>query len=443
MRSPTTAITEILSLLKKSLAAQNGIHQLADHLFRHESGRLISLLVRILGSDNLELAEDVVQDSLVEAITHWSYQGVPDNPSAWLFRVAKNKALNILNREKYKKHYAADTAHLPEEEDSTRSASYFSEQEILDDQLRMIFTCCHPSISVDSQVALALKTLCGFSVSEIARAYLTNDENVKKRLMRARQTIREHRIPFDVPAVAELDSRLQTVLETIYLLFNEGYSASTGEDIIRHDLCEEAIRLTELMTRHPALKDKSDVFALLALMQLNASRFQARQDRDGNLLTLEQQDRSLWDHELISEGLANLHKSFRTGDTSIYQLLAAISANHCSALDFGSTNWAAILSFYDQLIQIDSSPVVLLNRAIALEKVRGSVAALAELEKLKDNSQLKHYHLFYSTRAEFYLHLGQFADSLRCLQTALELTSNEGERRLLRSKIDFCSRELN
>lgn len=270
------------------MAKNYEVNKLADHLFRHECSKLVAALTRIFGSDHIDLAEDVVQDSLVEAISHWSYEGVPDNPAAWLVRVAKNKALNIVHREKYKKQYVSEARHLQlaSRVDDPGLEHAFSEQEILDDQLRMIFTCCHPSISIDSQVALALKTLCGFSIYEIAKAFVTSEENIHRRLVRARQTIRENRIRFEVPHGSALEKRLKAVLETIYLLFNEGYSASRGDSIIRYDLCEEAIRLAEIMAKHASIHDKSEVYALLALMQLNASRFNARQDREGNLLTL-------------------------------------------------------------------------------------------------------------------------------------------------------------
>src|SRR5450755_1967442 len=263
---------------------QENISALVDKFFRHESGKIVSVLTKIFGSQNLDLAEDVVQDSLIEAMEQWQYNGPPDNPSGWLFRVAKNKALNIINREKYKRQYAKDTAFFLRSEQAaeTELNPLFTEQEIQDDQLRMIFTCCHPAISPDSQVALALKTLCGFSTPEIARAFLTTEENINKRLVRARQKIREDKIPFEVPRGKELERRLQTVLETIYLLFNEGYSASKGDEIVRFELCEEAIRLSEIITAHPAIQVKSNVYALVALMQLNASRFKARQDSYGN-----------------------------------------------------------------------------------------------------------------------------------------------------------------
>ncbi|MEX2234528.1 MAG: sigma-70 family RNA polymerase sigma factor [Cyclobacteriaceae bacterium] len=416
------------------------IKQLVDHLFRHESGKLVSVLTRIFGADNLDLAEDVVQDSLVEAISQWTYKGVPENPSGWLFMVARNKALNIINREKYKRKYSSDVAHFLQSQWTAEPAlnHIFSEQQILDDQLRMMFTCCHPSISADSQVALTLKTLCGFSIAEIAKAFLTTDENVNKRLVRARQKIREDKIPFEVPEGKMLETRLDAVLESIYLLFNEGYSASTGNDVIRFELCEEAIRLSEIMAAHDVLKNRSGVHAVLSLMYLNASRFKSRTDDNGNILTMAEQDRSLWDRSLMQKGFYFLEKSASHGSLSIYHILAAISAYHCAAKDFESTDWNSILSLYDKLIKIDPSPVVLLNRAIVISKVRSASEALEELEKIKDSPAFESYHLFYSTRAELYIQINEFRKAAESLKKAIQLSPLQVEKDLLQKKLDLC-----
>jgi RNA polymerase sigma factor (sigma-70 family) len=429
---------------KKELTDQSEIRLLIDHLFRHESGKLVSILTRIFGTENLDLAEDVVQDSLIEGIKQWTYKGIPDNPSAWLFKVAKNKALNILNREKYKRQYSSDFAHFLQSEWTTEAAldHLFSEQEIKDDQLRMIFTCCHPAISPDSQIALALKTLCGFSISEIAKAFLTTEENIKKRLVRARHKIRDDQIPFEVPRGQDLEKRLQTVLETIYLLFNEGYSASTGKDLIRFEVCEEAIRLTEMIAMHSAIHYKSNVYALLALMQLNASRFKARQDANGNIITLENQDRSLWNYQLMGKGFSNLDKSTSEKKVSIYHILASISACHCSATNYKATDWKSILALYDRLIQIDNSPIVFLNRAVALSKVSGAEKAIAELEQIRNSAALKNYHLFYSTKAEFHIELNQFSNAIKAIETAIELAPLQNEKALLQKKLAFCRENI-
>jgi RNA polymerase sigma factor (sigma-70 family) len=421
---------------------QKDISILVDHFFRHESGKMVAVLTKIFGSQNLDLAEDVVQDSLVEALEHWPYHAIPDNPSAWLFRVAKNKALNIIHREKYKQQYSKEAAYLLKSGEWSEPADLFFEQKIQDDQLRMMFTCCHPSISADSQVSLTLKTLCGFGIPEIAHAFLTTETNISKRLVRARQTIRDENIPFEVPQGQDLVMRVQTVLETIYLIFNEAYSASRGNDIIRFDLCQEAIRLAQMLENEKTIKQKGNIYALLSLMFLNASRFRARQDQEGNLLTMAEQNRLLWDRKLQASGFEYLQKATENPGTSTYFILAAISANYCLAPDYDSTNWKNILFLYDSLIELDHSPVVLLNRAIVLSKIAGAEKGLHELELLKNEPQIKSYHLFYSTQAEFFIELGQHKMAIRSLQEAVDLAPLESIRDLLKKKIGFCKEKI-
>jgi RNA polymerase sigma factor (sigma-70 family) len=422
-------------------SSYDNVTRLVDHLFRHETGKLIAVLTRIFGPHHLELAEDVVQDTLLEAINVWNYKGIPEHPIPWLYKVAKNKALNIVNREKYKREYATAAAHLLKSEWTANAAldTLFSESEIKDDQLRMIFTCCHPAISGDSQIALTLKTLCGFSLAEIARAFLTTEENINKRLVRARQKIREDKISFEVPHPEHLDNRLDAVLQTIYLLFNEGYNASTGPDLIRYELCAEAIRLAEIISASSSILDKSKVFASLALMYLNASRFSARQNAQGEILTMAEQDRSQWDKSLMAKGFAYLDQAATNKSISVYHILAAISAYHCSAINFASTDWNSILLLYDKLGELDRSPLVALNRAIALSKVRGPETAIAELEKLKDLSPLKNYHLYYSTLGEFYMQAGRFTEAKNVLTTAIALSQLPAEQELLRKRLDTCT----
>ena len=418
----------------------NNIHPLVEQIFRNESGKMVVVLARIFGTANIDLAEDVVQDALVEAMSQWQIRGVPDNPSAWLFRVAKNKALNIVNREKYKQQYSTEAKHLLQSAWTAEPALdyLFSNTQIQDDQLRMIFTCCHPAITTDSQIALALKTICGFSIAEIARAFLTSEENISKRLVRARQKIREQKIPFEVPQAHELEKRLQAVLDTIYLLFNEGYSASSGKDLIRYTLCEEAIRLTEIIVANPLITAKTNVFALQALMQLNASRFKARQDADGNIFTLEDQNRNLWDFEMMEKGFVSLYKSTTSDQITVFHILAAISAYHCSASDYQSTDWNSILSLYDKLLLLDHSPLVQLNRAIALSKAVGLEEGIADLKKMGGSAALASNHLFYSTLASFLIESGQFQDALPILKKAIVLAPLEAEKALLLKKWEYC-----
>jgi RNA polymerase sigma factor (sigma-70 family) len=418
----------------------DNVNRLVDHLFRHEAGKLTAVLTRIFGAHNIELAEDIVQDTLLEAINVWNFKGVPEHPVPWLYKVAKNKALNVVNRETYKRKYATEAAHFLKSEWTANAAleTLFSESQIKDDQLRMMFTCCHPAISQDSQIALTLKTLCGFSLSEIAKAFLTTEENVNKRLVRARQKIRDDQIPFEVPSAINMDGRLEAVLQTIYLLFNEGYKASTGPNLIRYELCEEAIRLGEIIANSSSIVDNSEVPACLALMYLNASRFNARQNENGEILTMEEQDRSQWDKALMQKGFAYLEQAASGKKISVYHILAAISGYHCSATDFASTDWKSILLLYDKLGEIDPSPLVALNRAVALSKVEGPDKAITALEKLKDIPVLKSYHLYYSTLGAFYIQAGRFDRARDVLKTAMSLAHLPAEQELLRKKLELC-----
>ncbi|MGB4847988.1 MAG: sigma-70 family RNA polymerase sigma factor [Saprospiraceae bacterium] len=420
------------------------VTKLVDHLFRHETGKLTSVLTRIFGAHHLELAEDVVQDALLEAIKIWNYQGLPENPTAWLYKVAKNKALNIVDREKYQKEYSAEVSHFLKSEWTANAAveNLFFETEIHDDQLRMMFTCCHPSISGDSQVSLTLKTLCGFSIPEIARAFLTTDENINRRLKRARQTIRENSIAFEVPEGINLEVRLDAVIQTIYLLFNEGYSASKGNDLIRYELCGEAIRLAELLADSMVIKEKSNVFAILALMYLNSSRFQSRQNEKGDIITMAEQDRTQWDKNLMQKGFYYLDQS-TNATISVYHVLATISAYHCSAADFESTDWTSILALYDKLLLIDPSPLVMLNRAIAFAKVNGEKKAIEELKRIEKNPALQSYHLFHSTLAEFYLQSNLFQEAGSSLKKAIDLSSLSIEKEWLQKKLELCLQKIN
>ena len=402
---------------------QTNISDKINHLFRYEYGKLVSVLTKTFGSSNIELAEDVVQDAMFEALKQWEYKGIPDNPVGWIYKVAKHKAVNIVNREKHKRKYSSEAAlHLQSEWTVEPALNHiFTAKEIADDQLRMIFTCCHPSISSDSQIALTLKTLCGFSIFEISKAFLTNEESISKRLVRARKTIREANYPFEVPTGMELEKRLKSVLETIYLLFNEGYNASSGTDLIRYELCEEAIRLAEIIAKNSNITKNSTVYALLALMSLNVSRFKARTDEYNNIVDLQNQDRTKWDKKILSKGLAYLELSTIDKEISKYHILATISAHHCTSMDYESTNWESILSLYDNLIKIDNSSIVQLNRTVVISKIRGVKVALKELESIKDKSILHNYLPYYTTKAEFHFQNNEKEAAKKLLNKALKL----------------------
>jgi RNA polymerase sigma-70 factor (ECF subfamily) len=386
------------------------------------------------------LAEDVVHDSLVEAMKDWPYKGLPDDPSAWLYKVARNKALNILNREKYKRQYAAHLQQI--NNNSLVNEDSFQKHTVQDDQLRMIFTSCHPALSKDSQIALTLKTLCGFSIPEIAHAFFTTEDTINKRLVRARQKIREAKIPFEVPAAHEMETRVEAVLETIYLLFNEGYSASSGNEMIRYELCEEAIRLVEMIAVHPSIHNKSNTYALLALMLLNASRFRSRVDKHGKILTLSEQDRRLWDASLIQKGLVYMEKSAADNRISAYHIMAAISACHCVATSFDSTDWNTILNLYDHLLLVDHSPLIKLNRSVALAKVIGVQEALAELKQLKSDTSFSSYHLLYATEGEFYFEMKDYSKAAEAYKLAIAHSPLQPEKDLMQKKLEHCLKKL-
>lgn len=417
------------------------VNKLVERLFRHESGKTLSALVGIFGPGHIETAEDVVQESLLEAINTWPYRGVPDDPSAWLFKVAKNKALNIIKREKRKSYFQPEMSRHLESEWTVQPAlnHIFSEEQVRDGQLRMLFTCCHPSISKDSQVALALKTLCGFSIEEIAHAFLSKYDTINRRLVRARKQIRESEIPFEIPRGEELQHRLGAVLETVYLLFNEGYNSSSGDKVIRYDLCLESIRLAQLIEDHPTITEKSSVYALLALMMLNASRFEARIDENGRAVELADQDRKLWNQTLMTKGFEYLTRSTEEDHLNKYHVLAAISASHCSAETFEDTNWDRILSLYDHLLKLDQSPMVWLNRTVAVKHVRGPEAALKELQPLKEKPSLKKHHLLYAIEASFYVEFENYDKASALFERAIALCPSDHERQALRDKLAGCS----
>ncbi|MCE7990404.1 MAG: sigma-70 family RNA polymerase sigma factor [Roseivirga sp.] len=422
------------------LKSETDISDKIDHLFRHEYGKLVSVLTNAFGTSNIELAEDVVQEAMLEALHKWAYSGVPDNPVGWIYQVAKNKAINLVKREQFQNQMIPEVLHrlASDQNPTSLSDSVFTDKEIADDQLRMIFTCCHPSISPDSQVALTLKTLCGFSIPEIAKAFLTSEENINKRLVRARKTIRKANVIFEVPVGKELENRLSTVLEAIYLLFNEGYNASSGNKLIRFEVCEEAIRLAKIIAANPTISS-SNTYALLALMTLNASRFQSRLDKCDSLIDLEHQDRDMWDQNLIKNGLYYLEFAAAQNEVSIYHILATISAQHCTARTYNATDWESILSLYDMLAAIDKSPVVLLNRAIVLSKTAGPKEALKAMNSIKDNTTFNSYLPYYTTKADLHFQNGEGHAAALLLNKALTLPLEEKTKTLIYNKISEYS----
>src|SRR5215471_13556029 len=416
-----------------------GVSQLVEHLFRHESAKMVATLTRIFGIEYLNLAEDVVQEALARALETWPYRGVPENPSAWIMRASRNLALDVIRREKVLRGKEPEIARLIESSGSSApEAVIFSENEIADDRLRMMFVCSHPVIPQEAQVALALKTLCGFSVTEISRAFLTTEAAIAKRLTRAKQRIQETQVPFEIPSGDELARRLDSVLQSLYLLFNEGYRASSGDKLVRDELCQEAIQLAKLLAQHRA-GNQPKTHALLALMLLNAARIPAREDDQGNLLRLEEQDRTHWDQTMIAHGMSRLRESAAGGGISEYHLQAGIAACHATAVDYQSTDWKRILSLYDRLLEFDDSPVVALNRAVAVANLHGPHAGLKAVQDIRDCDKLASYYLLYSVVAELQMRLNDCEAAAEQFRKAFELAETKSERAFLLKRLQDCA----
>lgn len=413
------------------------LSQLTEHLFRHEAGKLVSVLTGIFGIERWQLAEDVVQEAMVRALQTWPYYGVPKNPAAWLTQAAKNLALDTIRREKTFQDKQPQIIALIEQRGDGESESPQFENEIKDDRLRMMFVCCHPLVSREDQVALALKTLCGFSPPEIAKAFLTTEAAIAKRLTRAKQRIREAQIRFEIPEGEELARRLDAVLQSLYLLFNEGYKASSGDALIREDLCNEAIRLASLLAEHPA-GNQPKTHALVALMLLNAARFRSRVDDDGNLLRLQEQDRTRWDHQMIARGLFHLTQSAAGNEISEYHLQAGIAACHCAAKDYASTDWRQILEMYDRLVEFDDSPIVALNRAVALAEVHGAQAGITAVNAIQNLQSLEAYHLLYAVLGEFEARLNHMRAAAAHFRKSLQLAEIKSEQAFLAKRLEAC-----
>jgi RNA polymerase sigma-70 factor (ECF subfamily) len=413
------------------------ISAVVEHLFRQEAGKMVATLTRIFGIEHLSLAEDVVQEALSRALQTWPFYGIPQNPAAWIMRASRNLALDVLRREKVFRDKEPEIARLTELHASAPAEPVFTEREIRDDRLRMMFVCCHPLIPAEAQVALALKTLCGFSPAEIAKAFLTSEAAIAKRLTRARQKIREARIPFEIPAGEELARRLDGVLQSLYLLFNEGYKASLGDRLVREDVCFEAVRLTTLLAEHPA-GNQPRTHALLALMLLNAARLATRVDNEGNLLRLQEQDRSRWDQPTIARGLFHLAQSAAGPEISEYHLQAGIAACHCAARDYAATDWRQILSLYDRLVEFDDSPVVALNRAVALAEVHGPQAGIAAVSAIRNLQSLDSYYLLHAVLGEFESRLNHPQAAANHFRRSLQLAEIKSEQVFLAKRLQAC-----
>lgn len=416
---------------------------LVDHLFRQHAGRMLATLTRLLGSRNLALAEEVVQEALITALQQWPFSGVPENPSAWLVQVAKNRALDRLRRDRSFDEKERDVASVFESRASTalgpQAAGMALVRPFEDDELCMMFMACHPEIPRESRVALTLKTVGGFSVPEIAQAFLAQESAIAQRLVRVKRFIRDRDIPLDLPVASEMPSRLESVLEVLYLMFNEGYAAHSGESLVRHDLVHEAIRLTRMLA-HGAATALPETHALLALMFLQAARIPARANEAGDLFVLEEQNRDAWDRRLIAEGLRHLDASARGNRVTAYHLQAGIAAAHAVAPTYAATNWTEIVSLYDALLDLEPSPIVALNRAIAVSRDQGAEAGLRALDALRDDPTLSRYVLFHATLGELSREIGDARRAEQHFRAALELPSSDPARRFLERKLGTIRR---
>lgn len=426
--------------LKNIVHRPEEVSGVVEHLFRHEAGKMVATLTKIFGIEHLTLAEDVVQETLARAFQTWPFYGVPKNPSAWIMRASRNLALDVVRRQKVFQNKQAEIIRLMDRGPAAADEVIFSEEEIRDDRLRLMFVCCHPAIPADAQIALALKTLCAFGLTEISRAFLTTDAAIAKRITRAKQKIRQARIPFEIPSGTELAQRLESVLQSLYLLFNEGYKASTGDDLVREELCDEAIRLVELLVQHP-VGNQPKTHALLALMLLNASRLPTRVDSEGNLLRLKEQDRTQWDQPMIARGMFHFAQSAAGEELSEYHLQAGIAACHCAAKDYESTDWQQILSLYDRLIEFDQSPVVALNRAVAFAKIHGPQAGITAVAAIRSSQKLKSYYLLYAVLGEFEAQLNHKKAAAEHFRRSFELAETKSERAFLLKRLQSCSND--
>ncbi|MEM6731143.1 MAG: RNA polymerase sigma factor [Myxococcota bacterium] len=404
------------------------VQRIVDTLYRSESGRITAPLIRILGS--FALAEEVVQDAFVEALRRWEQEGIPETPVAWLHRVAKNRAIDRYRRQgRWREREAA----LADPSDTVFDR-VFEPDEVRDDMLRLIFTCCHPSLAVEAQIALTLRTVCGLSTDQVAKGFLLQPTTLAQRLVRAKKKIELAAIPYVVPSGRDLAPRLSSVLRTVYLVFNEGYGASDGDALVRHDLCKEAIRLARLL--HELLPAQSEPLGALALMLLHDSRRDTRVDTEGHLVPLDEQDRTRWDKAQIEEALPMVERALSARPVSGYAIEAAIAALHARAETPEDTDWEQIASLYAVLeSRSGGSPVVALNRAVAIALAGELERGLEMLDALDANGSLSHYHLLPAARADLLRRSGRIEDARKAYSSALELAENEVERRFISRRL--------
>ena len=405
------------------------IRELLDSLYRVDSRRILATLIRLLG--DFDLAEEAMHEAFAAAVDTWPTSGVPGNPRPWLISTARFKAIDTLRR---RARFDASQDELVRYLEARGSSADESNEEdsLEDDRLRLIFTCCHPSLPPEARVALTLREVCGLTTEEIAKAFLTTPRTLAQRIVRAKARIRETQIPYEVPTPEQLPERLGAVLQVVYLVFNEGYSAAAGAEVTRAELTGEAIRLGRLLAE---LRPEPEVIGLLSLMLLQESRHAARTSPTGELILLENQDRSLWNREQIAEGVALLEKALQSRRFGSYTLQAAIAAVHAEAESPAATDWRQVVALYNQLVRIQPSPVVHLNRAVAIAMRDGPEAGLAQIDAILEHGELTNYYLAHSARAEMYRRLGRTAEARSSYEKALALTQQEPERQFLQERI--------
>lgn len=407
--------------------SQADVQAKVAEVYQAESRRVLATLIRLLG--DFDLAEEALHDAFAAAVEQWPREGIPANPRAWLVSTGRFRAIDVIRR---KSRFDASLGEIADRLKPDSSDSHVEADDVEDDRLRLIFTCCHPALSPDAQVPLTLREVCALTTEEIARAYLTNPATLAQRIVRAKAKIRDAGIPYEVPSKADLPERLGNVLQVIYLVFNEGYSASSGSQVVRVDLAEEAIRLGRLLYE---LLPEPEVAGLLALMLLQASRTAARSTPEGDLILLEDQDRSLWNQEQIREGRAFVEEALSAGPPGMYTLQAAIAAVHAAARTPAETDWKRIVALYELLYRVVPSPIVELNHAVAVAMAQGPEAGLERIDRLLTDRRLAGYHLAHAARADLCRRLGRKTEARDAYRAALELVQQDPERRFLERRL--------